>query len=81
MAQLLRDDWQEVPVVMSVLSRNTTFYFFVGPPPHNTSSLVILKTGKDVNEACLLWSGASNGLSYMTNPAPDYPEPKTGTDT
>ena len=76
---LLREEFQEVGVVMSRLSPTTTFVLYVNEDL-TTSSLVIAKTRKDREQACLVWSGKSDGLSYSTNPAPDWPEPKEGTE-
>jgi len=72
---LLREEFAEVNVVMSRLSPTTTFVLYVNEDL-TTSSLVITKRSKDREEACLVWSGKSDGLSFSTNPAPDWPEPK-----
>ena len=81
-AEVLAESWQEVPVVMSRLSRTSTFILFVSAPPHNTSTLVVSKTTKDGVEACVVWSGSSVGESFSVAPSPVWPNPKPkGTDT
>ena len=80
-AEVLAESWQEVPVVMSRLSRTSTFILFVSAPPHNTSTLVVSKTTKDGVEACVVWSGSSVGESFSVAPSPVWPNPKPkGTD-
>ena len=75
-AEVLAEFWGEVPVVMSRLSSTSVFILFVSAPPHNTSTLVVRKTTKDGDEACIVWSGSSPGESYLVAPSPVWLEPK-----
>ncbi len=70
---LLGAEFGEVALVMSHLSPTTTFLLYVNEDA-TTSSLVITKRSKNREEACLVWSGKSDGMSYSTNPAPDFPQ-------
>ena len=72
MVDILHDNYQEVPVVMSHLDMNTTFVLFVNEKK-TTSTLVITKNLKDKEEACIIWAGQSNGTSLSINPNPVYP--------
>ena len=72
MIDILHDNYQEVPVVMSHLDMNTTFVLFVNEK-RTTSTLVITKNLKHKEEACIVWAGQSNGTSLSINPNPIFP--------
>ncbi len=72
MVDILHDNYQEVPVVMSHLDMNTTFVLFVNEKK-TTSTLVITKNLKTKEEACIIWAGQSNGTSLSINPTPVFP--------
>jgi len=73
MVDILHDNYQEVPVVMSHLDMTTTFVLFVNENK-TTSTLVITKNLKDKEEACIIWAGQSlNGTSLSINPNPIFP--------
>ena len=73
MVDILHDNYQEVPVVMSHLDMTTTFVLFVNESK-TTSTLVITKNLKDKEEACIIWAGqSSNGTSLSINPNPIFP--------
>ena len=73
MVDILNDNYQEVPVVMSHLDMTTTFVLFVNESK-TTSTLVITKNLKDKEEACIIWAGqSSNGTSLSINPNPIFP--------
>ena len=72
MVDILHDNYQEVPVVMSHLDMTTTFVLFVNESK-TTSTLVITKNLKDKEEACIVWAGQSNGTSLSINPNPIFP--------
>ena len=72
MINILHDNYQEVPVVMSHLDMTTTFVLFVNEKK-TTSTLVITKNLKDKEEACIIWAGQSNGTSLSINPNPIFP--------
>jgi|TARA_X000001382_G_scaffold31337_2_gene20291 hypothetical protein len=72
MIDILHDNYQEVPVVMSHLDMTTTFVLFVNEKK-TTSTLVITKNLKTKEEACIVWAGQSNGTSLSINPNPIFP--------
>ena len=72
MVDILNDNYQEVPVVMSHLDMTTTFVLFVNESK-TTSTLVITKNLKTKEEACIIWAGQSNGTSLSINPNPVFP--------
>lgn len=73
MTDILHNNYQEVPVVMSHLDMNTTFVLFVNEK-RTTSTLVITKNLKHKEEACIVWAGqSSNGTSLSINPNPIFP--------
>ena len=72
MVDILHDNYQEVPVVMSHLDMTTTFVLFVNEKK-TTSTLVITKNLKTKEEACIIWAGQSNGTSLSINPNPVFP--------
>ena len=76
MAEILADDFGEVPVVMSELKPNTHFVLFTNEA-RTTSTLVIHRTSKDKDTTCVIWTGSSPGASFAIAPDPQFPpEPK-----
>ena len=75
MAEVLANDFGETPVVMSQLKENTHFILFSNEP-RTTSTLVIHRTSKDSDSACIIWTGSSPGASFAIAPDPEYPEPQ-----
>lgn len=75
MAEVLADDFGEVPVVMSELKPNTQFILFVNEE-RTTSTLVIHRTAKEQDSACIIWTGSSPGASFSIAPNPEYPKPQ-----
>ena len=76
MMEHLEKDYGEIPMVMSHMSVDTTIVLFVNKE-QTTSTLVVTRSNKDREEACILWGGQSNGTSLSINPNPVYPEEKT----
>ena len=76
MVEHLEKDYGEIPMVMSHMSLDTTIVLFVNKE-QTTSTLVVTRSNKDREEACILWGGQSNGTSLSINPNPVYPEEKT----
>ena len=76
MVDHLEKDYGEIPMVMSHMSVDTTIVLFVNKE-QTTSTLVVTRSNKDREEACILWGGQSNGTSLSINPNPVYPEEKT----
>ena len=76
MVEHLEKDYGEIPMVMSHMSVDTTIVLFVNKE-QTTSTLVVTRSNKDREEACILWGGQSNGTSLSINPNPVYPEEKT----
>ena len=73
--EVLSENWQEVPVMMSHMSRTTTIVLFTNKL-RTTSTFVVSKSYKDTEEACILWSGESKdnpGMSMSLNPNPVFP--------
>jgi|TARA_R110000824_G_scaffold7972_5_gene36402 hypothetical protein len=73
--EVLAENWQEVPVMMSHMSRTTTIVLFVNKL-RTTSTFVVSKSYKDTESACILWSGESKdnpGMSMSLNPNPAFP--------
>jgi len=75
MAEVLADDFGEVPVVASELKSNTHFILFANES-RTTSTLVIHRTSKDKDSACIIWTGSSPGASFAIAPDPEYPKPQ-----
>jgi hypothetical protein len=72
---VLFEHWQEVPVMMSHMSKTSTIILFTNKL-RTTSTLVVSKAYKDTEEACILWSGESKdnpGMSFSLNPNPIFP--------
>lgn len=76
MVEHLEKDYGEIPMVMSHMSVDTTIVLFVNKE-QTTSTLVVTRSNKDREEACILWGGQSNGTSLSINPNPVYPEERT----
>jgi len=76
MVDHLEKDYGEIPMVMSHMSVDTTIVLFVNKE-QTTSTLVVTRSNKDREEACILWGGQSNGTSLSINPNPVYPEERT----
>jgi len=76
MMEHLEKDYGEIPMVMSHMSVDTTIVLFVNKE-QTTSTLVVTRSNKDREEACILWGGQSNGTSLSINPNPVYPEERT----
>jgi len=73
--EVLAEHWQEVPVMMSHMSKTTTIVLFTNKK-RTTSTVVVSKAYKDTEEACVLWSGESRdspGMSFSLNPNPIFP--------
>ena len=73
--EVLAEHWQEVPVMMSHMSKTSTIILFTNRE-RTTSTLVVSKAYKDTEEACILWSGESRdspGMSFSLNPNPIFP--------
>ena len=70
LSEVLLEYWQEVPVMASVMSDVSTIFVFTNKQK-TTSTLVVFKSQKDTEEACILWSGSSGGEPGMPwHPAP-----------
>jgi hypothetical protein len=77
--ELLGQDYQEAPVMMSHMSPTTTMVWFTNKE-RSTSTLVVTKSYKDSESSCIMWNGVSDpGMSFSVNPNPDFPEKGTST--
>ena len=77
--ELLAQDYQEAPVMLSYMSPSTTMVWFTNKD-RSTSTLVVTKSSKDAEESCIMWNGASEpGMSFSLNPEPNFPEKGTST--
>ena len=77
--ELLAQDYQESPVMMSYMSPATTMVWFTNKDK-STSTLVVTKSSKDAEESCIMWNGVSEpGMSFSVNPKPNFPEKGTST--
>ena len=73
--ELLAQDYQEAPVMMSYMSPATTMVWFTNKDK-STSTLVVTKSSKDAEESCIMWNGLSEpGMSFSVNPEPNFPKP------
>ncbi len=75
---VLAADFKEYPVMMGYLkegqSQAHTLIYFTNKEK-TQSTLVVSKTSKDKEEACIIWSGESpSGMSFSVNPNPEFPE-------
>jgi hypothetical protein len=80
-------DFKEYPVMMGYLkegqSQAHTLIYFTNKEK-TQSTLVVSKTSKDKEEACIIWSGESpsgmafctspSGMAFSVNPNPEFPE-------
>jgi hypothetical protein len=78
MVEVLGDQWGEAPVLISQMNEKTTVVLFVNEDK-TTSTLVITRITKNSEETCIMWSGASDGMSFSLNPQPNFPPKKTET--
>ena len=75
---VLAADFKEYPVMMGYLkegqSQAHTLIYFTNKEK-TQSTLVVSKTSKDKEEACIIWSGESpSGMAFSVNPKPEFPE-------
>lgn len=75
---VLAADFKEYPVMMGYLkegqSQAHTLIYFTNKAK-TQSTLVVSKTSKDKEEACIIWSGESpSGMAFSINPNPEFPE-------
>ena len=75
---VLAADFKEYPVMMGYLkegqSQAHTLIYFTNKEK-TQSTLVVSKTSKDKEEACIIWSGESpSGMAFSVNPNPEFPE-------
>ena len=81
MVEVLGDTWGETPMMLSQVNEKTTIVLFAGPSSDNfsTSTLVVTRMTSTGEEACILFSGASNRMSFSLNPNPVFPAIKVDT--
>tara|TARA_R110002051_G_scaffold115352_4_gene188439 strand:- start:173 stop:562 length:390 start_codon:yes stop_codon:yes gene_type:complete len=81
MVEVLGDTWGETPMMLSQMNERTTIVLFSGPSAENfsTSTLVVTRLTRTGEEACVMWSGASNQMSFSLNLNPVFPAIKVGT--
>lgn len=72
MIEILKTDYQEIPMVMSHLTPSMTLILFVNRDS-TTSTVVVTKRKKDKDQSCIVFGGSSNGTSYSVNPNPVFP--------
>ena len=75
---VLAADFKEYPVMMGYLKEGAqqahTLVYFTNKAK-TQSTLVVSKTSKDKEEACIIWSGESpSGMAFSVNPNPEFPE-------
>ena len=75
---VLAADFKEHPVMMGYLKEGEqqahTLVYFTNKAK-TQSTLVVSKTSKDKEEACIIWSGESpSGMAFSVNPKPEFPE-------
>ena len=80
LVDILGDNWGETPLLMSKMSDVSTIIVFSNKDK-TTSTFVVNKTYKDSEEACIMWSGESDGLSFSLNGSPVFPVIKDENDT
>jgi hypothetical protein len=78
MVVVLGEQWGEAPVLMSQMNEKTTIVLFVNEDK-TTSTIVVTRITKNAEETCIMWSGASDGMSFSLNPKPVFPTKKTKT--
>ena len=75
---VLAVDFKEHPVMMGYLKEgkeNAHSLIYFTNKEKTTSTLVVSKTSKDKEEACIIWSGESpSGMAFSVNPNPEFPE-------
>tara|TARA_R110002051_G_scaffold135291_1_gene208200 strand:+ start:265 stop:645 length:381 start_codon:yes stop_codon:yes gene_type:complete len=77
--ELLGQDYQEVPVMMSHMSPTTTMVWFTNKDK-SSSTLVVTKSDNNSEQSCIMWNGVSDpGMSFSVNPNPNFPEKGTST--
>ena len=72
MMEILKKDYQEIPMLMSHLTPNMSVILFVNSTS-TTSTLVVTKRTKEKEQACIVFGGSSNGTSFSLNPNPTFP--------
>ena len=81
MIEILHDDFGEAPIAMSHMRPTSTMVIFTNKD-RTQSTIVITKKTAEKEEACMAWSGTSDGMSFSLNPNPEFPSapvPKFGT--
>ena len=73
---VLAADFKEYPVMMGYLKEGKqqahTLIYFTNKAK-TQSTLVVSKTSKDKEEACIIWSGKSpSGMAFSVNPNPMF---------
>jgi len=73
---VLAADFKEYPVMMGYLKEGKqqahTLIYFTNKA-NTQSTLVVSKTSKDKEEACIIWSGKSpSGMAFSVNPNPMF---------
>jgi len=72
MIEILHDDFGEAPIAMSHMSPTSTMVIFTNKD-RTQSTIVITKKTATEEEACMAWSGTSDGMSFSLNPNPEFP--------
>ena len=72
MIEILHDDFGEAPIAMSHMSPTTTMVIFTNKD-RTQSTIVMTKKTATEEEACMAWSGTSDGMSFSLNPNPEFP--------
>ena len=75
---VLAADFKEYPIMMGYLKEGEqqahTLVYFTNKAK-TQSTLVVSKTSKNKEEACIIWSGESpSGMAFSVNPNPEFPE-------
>jgi len=72
MIEILHDDFGEAPIAMSHMSPTSTMVIFTNKD-RTQATIVITKKTATEEEACMAWSGTSDGMSFSLNPNPEFP--------
>jgi len=72
MMEILKKDYQEIPMLVSHLTPNMSMIVFANSTS-TTSTVVVTKRTKDKEQACIVFGGASDGTSFSLNPNPIFP--------
>ena len=72
MMEILKKDYQEIPMLVSHLTPNMSMIVFANSTS-TTSTVVVTKRTKDKEQACIVFGGASDGTSFSLNPSPIFP--------